>query len=357
MPVKNPSAESILLSELSNQKSPSVQYAFFNEKKIIYEFREGYANLKSAIKVGNGSTFPLFSITKTFTALSVLQLSEKGLIDLDKPVAKYLPEFKFNEKTTIKHLLTHTAGLANPIPINWIHLTDEHRKFNRDVFFQPVLDRNIKKTSIPGIRFRYSNLGYIILGRIIEKLTGKRYEDYVKENVLRSRDLQNGLIDFDIPQIQLHETGYHNKRGISMMLLALLMDTSKYMESATGRWKPFKTVYVNGTPYGGLIANMHGIIHYGRALLKSDNKILKAENRKLMFTENKLNDGRNTGMCLSWFKGRLGHHTYFTHAGGGGGFYCELRLYPEISSGSFVVFNRSGFSDERFLNKVDLFFI
>jgi len=58
-------------------------------------------------------------------------------------------------------------------------------------------------------------------------------------------------------------------------------------------------------------------------------------------------------MCLSWFAGELSGKKYFAHAGGGGGYYCEIRIYPEIKMGSVVFFNRTGMSDERYLDKLD----
>jgi hypothetical protein len=152
-------------------------------------------------------------------------------------------------------------------------------------------------------------------------------------------------------------TGYHNRRSLSMLLLSMLLDTSKYMGTSIGKWKPFKKVYINGISYGGLIANTYGMIKYARELLKSDSRLLSDEYRKKMFTEFTLNNGRQTGMCMSWYTGHVSGQTYFTHAGGGGGYYCELRLYPAVSRGSFIIFNRSGFSDERFLDKVDINFI
>ena len=134
-----------------------------------------------------------------------------------------------------------------------------------------------------------------------------------------------------------------------MLALGFLLDKRKYMEASSGPWKPFKEIYVNGAAYGGLIGTAGGFVKYGQALLCDDEAIISQEYKNLLFSENK-----TTGMCLSWFTGRLQDHTYYTHAGGGGGYYCELRLYPELKAGSFIVFNRSGFSDERFLDKVDV---
>ena len=77
----------------------------------------------------------------------------------------------------------------------------------------------------------------------------------------------------------------------------------------------------------------------------------------MLFTENLTNKGRSTGMCLSWFKGELNGQKFFTHAGGGGGYYCEIRIYPETGIGSVVFLNRTGLFDQRFLDKVDIFYL
>ena len=77
----------------------------------------------------------------------------------------------------------------------------------------------------------------------------------------------------------------------------------------------------------------------------------------LLFLKNKNNQGKNTGMCLSWFSGELNGNKYFAHAGGGGGYYCEIRIYPEIKMGSVIFFNRTGMSNEKYLDKIDKFYL
>ncbi|MFD2513258.1 hypothetical protein ACFSRY_05225 [Pontibacter locisalis] len=76
----------------------------------------------------------------------------------------------------------------------------------------------------------------------------------------------------------------------------------------------------------------------------------------MLFTETKNASGKPTGICLSWFSGTLNRVRYYNHAGGGGGYYVEMRLYPEEGLGTLVLFNRSGLRDERFLDKVDTLF-
>jgi hypothetical protein len=140
------------------------------------------------------------------------------------------------------------------------------------------------------------------------------------------------------------------------LLLGLFLDKSRFMDQSEGKWKPFKAFYINGASYGGLIGSAHSFRKYVQQLLKPNNCLIDKESKKLLFEENHTNNDRTTGMCLSWFCGDLNGRKYFAHPGGGGGYYCELRLYPEINRGSVVMFNRTGTSNEKFLDKVDKFF-
>jgi D-alanyl-D-alanine carboxypeptidase len=353
IPGKSTAAADILDKLIQAGKTPAVQYIHFSQDSIIYEYQNGYADLKSGMKVDKNTTFHVFSITKTFTALSVIQLAERNLIDIEKPVKTYLPDSGLPEDVTVKHLLSHTAGLANPIPLSWIHPAEEHETFSRNEFFAPILKRHARLKSKPGEKFAYTNLGYIILGQVIEAVTGTTYEQYVKEHIIDKLPISPQELGFEIKLPVLHAKGYHNKYSFSNLILGLFLDKSKYMDAAVGKWKPFKDNYVNGAPYGGLIGTANAFVKYGQSLLKGNSELVSDQYKSLIFEETKTTDGKPAGMCLSWYNGDLNGQTYYTHAGGGGGYYCEIRLYPRIGKGSFIVFSRSGFSDERFLSKLD----
>src|SRR5690606_411132 len=111
------------------------------------------------------------------TALAILQLSGKGLMDINKPVIQYLPEFPYGTEITVKQLLNHTAGIPNPVPLDWIHTESEHLIFDRDTFFNTIFRKYGKAKSEPNEKFAYSNLGYVILGQLIEKVSGEKYEE------------------------------------------------------------------------------------------------------------------------------------------------------------------------------------
>ena len=200
-------------------------------------------------------------------------------------------------------------------------------------------------------------MGYVILGQLIEKVSGKSYEDYVTENIIRKLPLNPDDLTFYSINKVTHAIGYHNRISFSSLVLGVFIDKSKFMGDATGKWRPFKKYYVNGAPYGGLIGTPTAFVTYIQDLLKTDNSLISDEDRQLLFQENLTNSGKKTGMCLAWFSGELDGNRYFAHAGGGGGYYCEIRIYPAIKRGSVIFFNRTGMSDERFLDKTDKFLI
>jgi len=349
--------DSILIEQIVDNKTPSVQYLFFNKDSIIHEFRKGFADIKNGIKTSAGTTYHAFSVTKTFTALAILQLAEQQKLDIRIPIINYLPQFPYPPEITVQQVMTHSAGIPNPIPLRWIHLAEEHRTFDRNDYFNRIMHKQNKAKSGPNEKFAYSNLGYVLLGQMIERVSGLSYENYILENVFNPLGTRKDELDFTIAESGQHAKGYHKNLSLSNAVLGLLFDKAKYMDAPEGKWKPFKDNYVNGPSYGGLIGNAHAFAKYIQELLKPGCKLLTGEYKKMLFAENRTNNNEPTGMCLSWFTGKLNGRQYFSHAGGGGGFYCEIRIYPDPGFGSVVMFNRTGMRDERFLDKLDLYFL
>jgi len=349
--------DNILIKQIEDNKTPSVQYIIFNKDSVIHKFQFGFSDIKNKRKSNESTTYNAYSVTKTFTALSILQLAEQNKLNIDHPVIKYLPEFCYSSEITIRHLMAHSAGIPNPIPISWIHLAEEHNSFDRNSFFSQIFIKNNKAKSQPNEKYAYSNLGYVVLGQIIEKVSGISYEDYVRLNILQPLNIKPNELDFTITDVNQHAKGYHKRYSFSNFILGFLIDKSKYVETAEGKWNSFKNSYVNGASYGGLIGTSNAFVVYLQELLKPNCKLIKDDYKKLFFTENLTNNNKATGMCLSWFKGQLNGKQYLAHAGGGGGYYCEIRIYPDLGIGSVIMFNRTGMSDERYLDKLDKYYI
>ena len=349
--------DEVLRNEVENGRTPSVQYILFSKEKIIHKFRLGFADIGSQKQVSDLTTYKIFSLTKTFTALAIMQLSEQKLLDIDVSAIKYLPEIVYGSSITVKQLLNHSAGIPNPIPFSWIHLADEHHSFNRDLFFKRIFRKHNETKSEPNEEFSYSNLGYVLLGQIIENVSGISYEEYVSKNIIKKLGLQPEDLSFSVENNERYAVGYQKEWSLINLVLGLFINKSKFMGSTTSGWKPFEPYYVNGAAYGGLIGTPLALVKYGQELLRANSGIISDGSKRLLFTENRTSDGEATGMCLSWFTGSIERTRFYAHSGGGGGYYCELRLYPELGLGSIVMFNRTGISDERFLDKVDKYII
>ena len=177
------------------------------------------------------------------------------------------------------------------------------------------------------------------------------------KRTIKSIGIDPGNLDFEIIDNNTHAKGYQKKNSPLNWILGLMMDKSKYMNAAEGRWKPFKNMYINGAPYGGLIGSLDGFKQYIRALLTPNFLLISDEFKEMLFSENFTNSNKATGMCLSWFRGNLNGQEYFTNAGGGGGYYLEIRIYPAGGLGSVVMFNRTGVKYERFLDNLDKYYI
>jgi D-alanyl-D-alanine carboxypeptidase len=346
---------SMLQMIIDEDKSPSLQYLIFDKNSILYKYQNGWADVWNHRRVDDRTTYNAYSVTKTFTALAVMQLAEEGKVDIDVPVIQYLSDFSYGDEITVRNLLTHSSGIPNPIPLSWIHLAGDHEESDKTAFGDLVIRENAKTKFRPNEKFAYSNIGYIVVGRLIETVSGQSYEAYVQEHILDK--LGENKLALTIKDSENHARGYQKRWSFTNMILGFFLDKTRYMDRPEGKWKPFKPFYVNDPAYGGLIGTPDGFVAYIRELLNDDGALLSGEYKKMLFTENILADGSPSGMCLAWFKGNLEDIRYFSHAGGGGGYYVEIRLYPELGIGSVIMFNRSGMSDERFLDKVDRHFV
>lgn len=158
------------------------------EGEILFNKGYGYANYEEKIKNTPDTLFAIGSITKQFTAMAIMQLYEKGLLDLEDAVSKYLPDVIEGDNVTIRHLLTHTSGL-----VNYTDFLLEMVEAPEDTSIDFVLGLFKDEPLIfePGTQWQYSNSGYVLLGYIVEKVSGVSYDEYLKENIFKPLEMNN----------------------------------------------------------------------------------------------------------------------------------------------------------------------
>ena len=324
--------------------APGAQYILVNEKETILECYAGVSDIRKQTPVTPETTFNNFSVTKTATAAAALLLVEQGKIKLTDTLNPLFIQYPFTYPFTLQQLISHQAGFANPIPISWIHLPEEDKNFDEEKFITDLVTKNTKQKYTPGTKFSYSSVGYLLLSQLIEKLSGERYADFVQKNILSK--ITSGKLGFNIPDESIHATGYHPRYSFSNLILGLFMDRKKFIAYNHDSWMAFKNFYLNGKAYGGFIGNVSGLASYLQLFLT--NQIFEnKETEALMFA------GQKGDMALGWFTGKLNGEKYVCHAGGGGGYYCEIRIYPDRKIASALTCNRSGFTDQRLLDKLD----
>src|SRR6266545_953799 len=176
--------------------------------KVIYKKGFGLANMEWNIPNEPDTKFRLGSITKQFTATLVLQLVEQGKLKLDGRVSDYLEGYRKDTgaKITIHHLLSHTSGLPNYTALPGFSETISRTPYAVEDFVKKYASGDLEFE--PGTKFNYSNSGYFLLGAIIEKVTGKPYEQVLQENILDPVGMKNTGYDHYGTILEKRATGY-----------------------------------------------------------------------------------------------------------------------------------------------------
>src|SRR5512145_1892680 len=176
--------------------------------KVVYKGAFGMANMEWGIPNTPETRFRLGSITKQFTAALTLQLVEQGKIKLDAKISDYLPDYRkdIGEKVTIHHLLTHTSGIPSYTSQPGFFENVSRNPYKVADFVKKYTSGHLEFK--PGAKYSYNNSGYFLLGAIIERVTGKSYEQVLKENILDPAGMKNTGYDHHDTLIQKRASGY-----------------------------------------------------------------------------------------------------------------------------------------------------
>ena len=201
--------DTIIRNNLKQQRIPGAAVALVHEGRVIFSRCYGYADTGKKVPITEDTYFMVGSLTKSFTALAVLKLIEQGKIDPHADIRNYIPDFSIRNlydgeaPITVNHLLTHTSGLMIDY---YVHLTGEKKYSNADLLSQLQKEYLCFK---PGSACKYSNIGYRLLGMIIEQVTGERFESYLEKEVFKPLGLNNSSFDYT-DDMALHMSKGHN---------------------------------------------------------------------------------------------------------------------------------------------------
>jgi len=235
--------------------------------KVLYEKAFGEANKSYKVKNNIDTKFNIASMGKMFTGISIFQLKERGKLDINDPVIKYLKNFPLGDRITIYHLLSHTSGVGS-------YMRHPDYQENRNGFRKvndllPLIYEQELNFKTPGERFSYSNSGMIILGAIIEKISGKSYTNYITENIFIPLNMNDTRMSFWDEVIENYATGY--------------------MKSVSGTFH--NNIYQSSPPHadGGILSTVGDILKFDQALYSSI--LINDASKKKMFTALKVTYG------------------------------------------------------------------
>lgn len=232
---------------------PGMAYGIVYNGQLIQTGRTGLGNISKKLAVDSSSAFHIASMSKSFTAMAIMQLRDRGKLSLDDPAYMYVPELK-NQKpasadaapVTIRNLLTHSAGFPEDNP--W----GDRQLAVSDSRMIEMIKKGISFSNVPGLTYEYSNMGFAILGHIIKKVTGKYYVDYITENILRPLGMKDTYYEYTkvpenklthgyrwlngdwVEQPMLHNGAYGAMGGI----ITTIKDFAKYLTIFLAAWPP-----------------------------------------------------------------------------------------------------------------------
>ncbi len=275
--------------------------------KAIFSGAYGMADREKKIPNTLETKFRIGSMNKMFTATSILQLVQAGKISLADPLGKYITDYpnkEFASKVTIQHLLTHTGGTGDIFGPEF----DAHRKELRTLqdYVNLYGKRSLKFE--PGSRWEYSNYGFLLLGVLVERVSGKSYYDYVSENVYRPASMTGSGSLTEDENVANRSVGYTRFGGSE---LRPNTDTLPY----------------RGTSAGGGYSTVGDLLRFAEAL--ANRKLLNAQNTELLTSGNV-----DTSRGVKYAFGFMDDNTdpafrHFGHGGGAPGMNGELQIFPQ----------------------------
>ena len=287
-------------------------------QEVLFRDAYGMANLELGVPLRSEMVLRLGSITKQFTAASIMMLAEEGKLEVSDPIAKHLPDYpSHGHNITIEHLLNHTSGIFSYTGIPG-YMTQEIRK---DLTTQELVDvfKNLPMDFAPGDRWRYNNSGYVLLGTIIEAVSGKSYDEFVEERIFKPLGMTNShygggkLISGRVSGYAGRSGNYSNASFLSM---------------------------TQPQAAGSLLANVDDLLRWNSALVLGD--VISRASYQQMTQKTRLNDGEVVDYGFGFGLRKIRGKSSVEHGGGIYGFSTFALWIPEEQIYASVLTNIPG---------------
>lgn len=282
---------------------------------VVFENYYGLNGANTSEQIENHSSFNLASVSKQFTAMGIVVLKNKSLLEYDDEISKYIPELEFYEGVTIQNLLNHTSGIPD-----YMRLVMKHRAGKELLTVAEMIslykEEKPKLNFNPGEKFEYSNTGYVLLSEIIERASKQTFSQFMAENIF----IPLSMTDTQVFNLLSEAPPRNRVYGFS------------YKYWLFGGKKQSKDLnYFDGVAGdGGVYSSATDLAIWHKAL--NEGKLVPREHYEVAYQPASLLDGSNTKYGFGWF---LNNDNSVEHAGGWQGFTSFI--YRNLKNGDLVV--------------------
>ncbi len=320
---QTPASSSALTSSINQElekvfkpNEPGAAVIAVKDGQVVFRKGYGMANLELGVAIEPDMIFRIGSITKQFTAVSILMLMEQGKLSLSDEITKFLPDYPTQGyKITIEHLLTHTSGIKSYTGLpEWRPLMRKDLKMTELI----ALFKDKPMEFAPGAGWNYNNSAYVLLGAIIEKITGQSYGDFVEKNIFAPLGMKQSFYDNTARVIPRRAAGYSRGQGGFV--------NAEYLSMS------------HPHAAGSLMSTVDDLAKWDAALYTE--KLVKQDSLKKAWTPFVLNDGKATKYGYGWGVTTLEGERMLTHSGGINGFTCDGVRLPDSKVYVVILTNR-----------------
>jgi serine beta-lactamase-like protein LACTB len=318
-PEKRAAIEKAVSSFMSANSVPGIGAAVVLEGEPVWSAGFGMSDLEDSAPATSSTLFRLGSISKPITATAVMQLWERGKLDLDAPVQKYCPAFPQKEwPITSRQLLGHLGGIRHYNPDGKGDVPDDSARHFATMEESLQIFAADPLVAKPGTEFHYSTYGYTLLGCVLEGAAGEKFVDFVRKNIFQPAGMDQTRDD-DFFAIVPHRTRWYHKDKSGVVRNAGVLDSSYKI------------------PGGGLISSADDLARFEAAILAD--KLMQRATRDLMWTNLQPAEGKPSHYALGWFVAEKFGLRTAGHTGGQQGTDTAFLVVPDRRAGVVVLAN------------------
>lgn len=327
--------EAIIKREMAERKIPGLQIAVVKEGKVIVKRSFGVANVQDQVPVTDTTVFAINSCTKVFTGTAIMQLAEQGKVDLSAPVSRYLDDLPEQwQKVTIEQMMTHISGFPEILKL-FDPATGDTSKTEKEIWDEL---KGLPMEFKTGEQFSYNQTNYYLLGKIINKLSGKSFDQFFKEEQFQKVGMPHTLFG-DSRDVIPHFAPTYRYRNMT--------------EGENGNRQKLVNDYFIFPSYSrtgaGLNSTAEDLAMWIIAL-QSGKLLKKEESLQRMWKPIKMNNGSQTMWSPGW--GLTKFRTKHKAIGMSGGGRSAFLVYPDDHLAIIVLTNLAGSYPEEFLEEL-----